>query len=245
MGNTTSNEVPPPATNPSARPDLQYLIDLGADEKAWVLAVLGNDPLKKARAILSSSKVNKPGSLFTRKELAWAVDDVIKSFGTHTAVDEDYIINLIEGIVERVREEGGINEAMEQVISLAARMIKGEDCQECGSLEYEPPIRGSSDLVDEFVNALARLVQISGEQGMNLVFSTKANFSIAKLATIYDERFWLPIIGDVYMDADEMEVMEEMWCHEKGCSCWDYFCRYDEHSEKFYFTEFVHVYAQK
>lgn len=99
MGNTTSNEVSPPVTIPSARPDLQYLIDLDADEKAWFLAALGNDPLKKARTILSSSNVVKPGSLLASKELAWAVDDVLSSFRSDAAVDEDYINNIIEGTV--------------------------------------------------------------------------------------------------------------------------------------------------
>ena len=239
MGNTTSNEISLPVTIPSARPDLQYLIDLDADEKAWVLAALGNDRLKKARTILSSSNVVKPGSLLTSKELARAVNDDLSSFRSDDAVDEYYIINLIQGIVERVREEGGVNEGMEQVISLAARMIKGEGCGKCGSLEYKSPIRGSIDLVDEFVDALADLVNIASEQATDLVLSAKANFSIAKLATVYDEFTWLQTVREEEMEAEDME---EMWCHEnQGWICWDFNCRSDEHLEKCHFNQFVHA----
>jgi len=176
MGNSNSHEPSAPVAIPSVRPDLQFLINLPADEKAWVLAALGHDPLKNARTILSSSDIVKPGSLLTSQELARAVDDVLTSFRSEITVDEDYIINLIEGIVEGVWKEGGANEAMEQVISLAARMVKGEGCGECGSHDYQSPVRGSIDLTDEFVDALADLVNIASAQGIDLVLSTKARF---------------------------------------------------------------------
>jgi hypothetical protein len=146
------------------------------------------------------------------------------------AVGEDYIINLIEGIVEGVRKEGGVNEAMEQVVSLAARMVKGEGCGECGSHDYQSPVRGSIDLTDEFVDALADLVNTASEQGIDLVLSTKARFSIDKLVTIYYEYDWLQSLFEMDMETDELE---EMWCHEnQKCWCWDFGGRSDEHSEK-------------
>jgi hypothetical protein len=230
MGNSTSHEPSAPVTIASARPDLQFLINLPADEKAWVLAALGNDPLKKARTILSSSNLVKPGSLLTSQELARAVDDVLDSFRSKAAVDEDYIINLIEGIVEGVRKEGGVNEAMEQMVSLAARMVKGERCGECGSLDYHSPIRGSIDLTDEYVDALADLVNIASEQGTDVVLSAKARFSIDKLVTIYDEYHWLQNLFKMDFETDDLE---EMWCHKsQSCWCWEFGGRSDEHSEK-------------
>jgi hypothetical protein len=208
MGNSTSHESSAPVAIASARPDLQFLINLPADEKAWVLAALGNDPLKKART----------------------VDDVLDSFRSKAAVDEDYIINLIEGIVEGVRKEGGVNEAMEQMVSLAARMVKGERCGECGSLDYHSPIRGSIDLTDEYVDALADLVNIASEQGTDVVLSAKARFSIDKLVTIYDEYHWLQNLFKMDFETDDLE---EMWCHKsQSCWCWEFGGRSDEHSEK-------------
>lgn len=125
------------------------------------------------------------------------------------------------------------------MISLAARTIKGEGCGKCGSLEYKSPIRGSIDLVDEFVDALADLVNIASEQAADLVLSAKANFSITKLATVYDEFTWLQTVREEEMEAADME---EMWCHgNQGCFRWDYFCRSDEHLEKCHFNQFVHA----
>ena len=233
MGNSTSHEPSAPVAIPSARPDLQFLIDLPANEKAWVLAALGNDPVKKARTILSSSNIVKPGSLLTSQELGRAVEDVLHSFRSKAAVDEDYIINLIEGIVEGVRKDGqGVNGGLEQVISLAARMIKGEGCGECDSPSYQSPVRGSIDLMDEFVDALIDLVNIASSMDidLSLTLCKKAKFSITKLATVYDEFDWLQNLFETNMETDELE---EMWCHEnQNCWCWDFGGKNDEHLEE-------------
>jgi hypothetical protein len=121
---------------------------------------------------------------------------------------------------------------MEQVISLAARMIKGEGCRECRSPEYESPIRGSTDLMDEFVDALIDLVNIASSMDidLSLTLCKRAKFSITKLATVYDDFDWLQKLFEMRMETDELE---EMWCHgNQKCWCWDFGGRSDEHLEQ-------------
>jgi len=141
MGNNTSHL--PPYPPPPSYLDLGSLLALAPNEKAWVLAALGSDPMKKVKTILQNPAIGQTGLLLTSHEMSLAVDDVYSSFRSGRMVDESYIINLLDAIVDRVRRDGaGMVRGIEQVVKLAASMVKGEACEECYMADYQSPTHG-------------------------------------------------------------------------------------------------------
>jgi bacterioferritin-associated ferredoxin len=218
MGNTASRLPPYPA--PPSYLDLGSLLALALNEKAWVLAALGNDPLKKAETILQNPAIGRPGLLLSSQELSIAVENVYSKLSSNIEVEERYIVNLVVAIVDRVRIDGeGMTEGIEQVVRLAARMVKGEACGKCYSAEYQSPTRSSIDLARQFVDAIEALDGIATALGVKVFMSSKPKFSIEKLCSIYDH---FDQVRHLIDDLNDIEELEEMWCHDGCCaSCWD------------------------
>jgi len=81
------------------------------------------------KVILRNPAIGRPGHLLSSHDLSFAVHDILSNFRSNIAVEESYIVNLVIAIVDRVKLDGeGILEAMEQLIIMAARMVKGEAC---------------------------------------------------------------------------------------------------------------------
>jgi hypothetical protein len=221
MGNSNSRILPSYPQPPSYF-DLGSLLDLAPNEKAWVLAALGNDPLKRAKTILQNPHIGKPGHILSSCELSMALDHVYSSFRSNWKVDETYIITLLEAIVDRVRIEGErMDFWIQEIVILAARMVKGEACEECREADYKSPIRGSLELVQCFASTIEELEAIAGEKGIEVGLTSKGRFSLNKLCSIYYEFRSLRHLADIHGVTDDLE---EMWCHEgEECDtgCWD------------------------
>jgi hypothetical protein len=220
MGNNTSRLPPYPL--PPSYLDLGSLLALAPNEKAWVLAAIGTNPLNKAKTILQNPAIGRPGLLLSTQELSLAVDNVYSNFRSGRMVNESYIINLLDAIVDRIRRDReGMVEGIEQVVMLAARMVKGEACEECYMSDYQSPTHGSVELARRFVDTIEDLDGLATDHGVELLLSSRTRYSIDKLCSIYEYFDWVRHLGGYAGDADDLE---EMWCHGKsrcGADCWD------------------------
>ena len=134
------------------------------------------------------------------------------------------IVDLVD-VTPSIAIGGAINEAVERLISLASRMIKGEGCGQCWT-GCKCPKPGSPELHNTFVDAIELLEHTGKTLGLELSLSVKARFSLNMLCEIlgpqYSSLRKLSQMSDGGGWEFWVEQLEEMWCQRApGCQCWD------------------------
>jgi len=154
-----------------------------------------------------------------------AIEDVLESIcdGSH---DDIYFIAVVGGEIDRIKEDArtkgeGVQGGAEQLLSIAARMVKGEKCEcvECG-----PTVSHRPTAVHDFVvMGLEELEEVAKELNLEWRLSERGRFCLHKLS--------LTVHGSVYNSVKHLantpgpqdyHQLEEMWCLENSeCDCWD------------------------
>jgi hypothetical protein len=169
--------------------------------------------------------------------------------------EEEKFQAVITGLPERVRtDKMGVAGAMEQLILLASRMVKGEECLWCEE-EYVSPTRGPAELHQQFAQAMKKLDAISQERGIQWTMSTRSQFALDRLGSIdhtnYGPVQYLLEHGSYRVNPDN-KMYQTMWCHDNvnwydgqeeklkhTCHCWDNgmegchekYCYWGEHGD--------------
>ena len=274
MGNFDSRYNP---TQGLTEQQLQYLRDLSPVDKRQAMAALGQDPIIKPRTP-SGSALDNPYTLLTKDQYDLLIKKCYRDICSGT-LNEQYLKVIIIGLPERVKmdEQGaeqakfqaiitglpervktdkmGVEKAMEHLVSLASRMVKGEECLWCKE-EYVSPTRGPAELHQHFAQAMKKLDEISQERGIKWTMSGRSQFALDRLGSIHPT-YYQPVQylleHGVYRVNPENEMYQTMWCHdnenwyddeEEGvskftCHCWDVgtegshmkFCYWDEDGE--------------
>jgi hypothetical protein len=218
------------------REQLQYLRDLPAQHKFMIMDAI-EDPVKKARMVVmvqGGHMISLPEPTGEQITLAYqdCYNDIVKG-----DVDENCIDSIRQAILSYPTSEYhnyGKKEGVEQLLSLASRMIKGERCGEC-EISFRSPTRGSDDLHRELSRAIRHIV---GDTRMGSSLSLKSKFALKKLCSIYPS-YYRPLEEYLIGNTNPRSaIYEKMWCHEnvhligghgkddKGehkmiCKCWD------------------------
>jgi hypothetical protein len=180
-------------------------------------------PGDRIKSTLLDLNIDRLGRISTKEELDKAIKDCYNSICMSEKV-EDYTTALIEAIAVRAIEEGnGQQDAAEQLIFLAARMIKGEQCE--NHPNYKSPCRVAGRIHRQFAEALMDLRDVDAKS----TYSDKARFALGKLFLVYPKQYaLLRIMMSLEPDqptSDLQEEFEEMWCHQyedhEDCDCWD------------------------
>jgi hypothetical protein len=147
-------------------------------------------------------------------------------------VIETQISTTIDQIIHRIydspdhNEVEDIRDAVEQMIRLASRMIKGTPCY-VYAFENQCQNLGSTDIHRKFVDGIQKVVNAGLDLELDWELSTKATFSLDKLC----QQSWAgyATLQDIHRTQDDergqgiQEQLEEMWCHG-SCHCWDGDC---------------------
>jgi hypothetical protein len=133
---------------------------------------------------------------------------------------------VVEGVIDRTTEDArtkgeGVQGGAEQLLSIAARMVKGEKCEcvECG-----PAVSHRPTAVHDFVvMGLEELEEVAKELNLEWRLSERGRFCLHKLSSTDH--------GLVYNSVKHLantpgpqdyHQLEEMWCLENSeCDCWD------------------------
>jgi hypothetical protein len=150
--------------------------------------------------------------------------------------DDESIIETVEMIVDKVDERmtlakgEEIRTAVEQMIFLAARLVKGEACEECKS-GYRSPNPGSARLHELVVDGIECIEEIGKDLGLKWSLSAKGVFALNKLCFIFliyyssIQYLSLPHYFDYQQYQGIEEGLDESWCHDleeaPNCHCWD------------------------
>ena len=223
------------------------------------MTALREAPIRKARTSFGID-LDDPHTLLTRDQYDLLVqvcyDDICSG-----RVNEKYLKVIIVGLPERVRmdeqglqqtksqaiitgvperiktDKGGVEKAMEHLILLASRMVKGEECLWCEE-PYLSPTRGSAQLRRQFAKAMKKLDEISQELALPWSMSDRSQFALDKLCSI-QPTYYGPV--DHLLQHSEYNVDSQnlvylsMWCHNNEnwkdgedqevvkfiCHCWD------------------------
>lgn len=147
-------------------------------------------------------------------------------------VTEAQISNTIKQIIYRIydspyhNEVKDIRDAVEQMIRLASRMIKGTPCCVLAS-DARCRNQGSADIHRKFVDGIQKVVDAGMDLELDWELSTKATFSLDKLCQLPWAGY--TTLEDIHRRQDDsrgqgiQEQLEEMWCHG-SCHCWDGDC---------------------
>jgi hypothetical protein len=147
-------------------------------------------------------------------------------------VIESHIGTTIDQIVHRIydspyhNEVEDIRDAVEQMIRLASRMIKGTPPCVLAS-EARCHNQGSADIHRKFVDGIQKVVDAGMDLELDWELSTKATFSLDKLCQLSWAGY--TTLEDIHRRQDNargqgiQEQLEEMWCHG-SCHCWDGDC---------------------
>ena len=132
---------------------------------------------------------------------------------------------MVEGVIDRTKEDArtkgeGIRGGAEQLLSIAARMVKGEKCEcvECG-----PAVSHRPTAVHDFVvMGLEELEDVAKEMNSDWMLSKRGRFCLHKLSTI-KVAVYNPVTHLAsYPRPQNYYQLEEMWCLENSeCDCWD------------------------
>ena len=238
MGN--SNLLIDPSQEPT-KELLQYLRDLPARHRAMIMDAV-EDPIKKARMVVMAQgghmiSLPKP----TKEQIALAYQDCYNEI-VKGEVDETYIDSIRHSILSYSTTENhryGKKDAVEQLLSLASRLVKGERCEEC-RINFKSPTRGwqgSDELHRKLSRAIYSIVGYTEEAGQGWSLTLKLKFALNKLARIYPKHYQsLEFL--IWNSNPHSAIYETMWCHEnvhpdagygqddKGehktvCKCWD------------------------
>jgi hypothetical protein len=225
---------------PSVDPSRQHAQDLHSGLSLQTQPISNGtheqSPPSTANTTLNNEIVRLPIFVVPSKEdVIIAFDNCYRNISAKF-INEPQITIVIDKIVDRVydspivSEVEDIKEAVQQIIFLASRLVKGEACGEChlGSRVANP---GSAELHLLFGYAIQNLVDVGTDLKLDWKLSVKATFAFDKLCKI---------IGGEYLSLEEFDIhrtpihpqnlegqeeLEEMWCHQsyrgEGCHCWD------------------------
>ena len=209
-------------TQPPSEQHLQYLQNLPDHHKSKVLAALaGHEGQIKSSPALDLS-IHQFGRIPTKESVDLAAKNCYESIRKREKVESN-MINLAEAVAVRAIEEGsGQQDAAEELIFLAARSIKGEQCKDHPN--YKSPCRVPARVHREFAEAIGDLEDaLAGP-----TYSNKAKFALGKLFSAYPKQyaFLRMFTSPTNLTTNELqEELEEMWCHQcenfEDCDCWD------------------------
>ena len=203
---------------------LTYLQSLPLFQRNQALGVAGLDATQRAKTILLNQGIEHPGLLLTSPDIKLAVEDVLEHIrdGSH---NDTYFIAVVEGVIDRTKENArtkgeGVQGGAEQLLSIAARMAKGEKCEcvECG-----PAVSRRPTSVHDFVMmGLEELEEVAKELNLIWKLSERGRFCLHKLSTI-EEAVYTPVKHLAnYPGPQNYHQLEEMWCLENSeCDCWE------------------------
>jgi hypothetical protein len=236
MGNKSSTPTSSSSPPRYLTHDLSHLDP--NDFQALVSDCIKDDPVKGAKfTLVNNTVIGNSLVKITKQDIALVVQDCYSDI-CKQKVNEAYIMVVIEGIVRYMDENAtkgeDVKEGVEQLLRLAARTIKGEDCNECGE-EYESMSAVSDELHVHVVQAIQQLEHIGQERDYQWSLGDKPKYSLDKLSSEYFPYHQLLHLGtanDLY--PNRVQQFEEMWCHKPReadstvgryqydtCTCWD------------------------
>jgi hypothetical protein len=256
MGNSTL------LIDPSQGPTkelLQYLRDLPVQHKAMIMDAV-EDPIKKAKtAVLMNTGAILPPKP-TKEQINLTVRDCYNDI-VQGKVYENYIEAIHDTIVSSYKENRyGEKEGVEQLVSLASRLVKGEECLEC-MISFQSPTRGSDVLHRVLCEGIHKIVGDERDADKQWSLSLKSRSALDKLCRIFPTPY-RPLRYLLGKKNPWSRMYETMWCHvnvhsigghgkdDKGeqkmiCKCWDEgyegvhckTCYWGEHGEGYYLVK--------
>jgi len=157
MGNVHSRYNP---ARDLSEQQVQYLRDLSPIDKRRAMIILGEDLITKANVPLDNA-LDNPRTLLAKDQYDFLIQKCYEDICSGK-FNEKYLKIIIAGLLERVRmdeqiveqaefqavitgipeqvktDKMGVETAVEHLILLASRMVKGEECLWCQE-EYESP----------------------------------------------------------------------------------------------------------
>jgi hypothetical protein len=239
MGNSNSKTRFDPSKEPTAE-QLRYLENLPAHHKALIREAVEDD-LQIAKTII----MKKAGFYHDDNPTKWQINLAVRDCYTQITrnrADENYIYAVIQAIVYEWGNADEVDKndhrnAMENLITLASRMVKGEKCTVCNDDEPSP-LRGSETIHQHFADAMLQLVDDYPDPPLNIDLGDKSKFALTKLCEIHPETYrWVKYLTKGR--GPEWEGYETMWCgydikggvynfddedrddYVRTCDCWD------------------------
>jgi hypothetical protein len=220
MGNITSYHKSAKAKKSSERFS-QYLKPLSPEEiYSTVLQHLENDPTKRAKFMLmNDTTIGKPIIPMTQGDMYLIVKDCYERIAGNSA-DLAYINAVVEGIEQQVhRAQGSLEElmiwAIEKILDLAARMVKGEGCTDCCG-NCRKPNRFDSFSKANILDALDDLGFEAADEGIDLSrLSDRAKFCLDKLRSTHSVYVFIYDLSQAENPRKNEPIegaMGEMWC---------------------------------
>jgi hypothetical protein len=220
---------------------LQYLRDLPAQHKAMIMDAI-EGPIKKAKTLVMAQGGHMPWlPKPTKEQITLAYHDC-NNYIVQGGIAESYIDSIRHSILSYPTTKDhkyGEKDGIEQLLSLASRLVKGEHCGECRTNFKSPTGRfGNSDELHHKVGrAIGCIVGDTRGSGMGRWLSLKTKFALYKLCSIYPE-YYRPLEYLIRNSNPRSVIYETMWCHENVhpsagpgkddkeehkmiCNCWD------------------------
>ena len=212
-------------TQSPSEQQIKYLQYFPSYHKSRIVAALAG-PEERIKSILLDLQINRPGRILTKEELTIAIKDCYKSICLDR-MEWNYCRAIIGAVTDRAfTDTSWAREAAEQLIFLAARLIKGEDCGDHPN--YESPGHLWAGVHQDFADGIGDLEEIGQGKG-EFTYSDKARFALDKLSLLYPKQYAVaPMCGppqDIPGTGNLREEFEQMWCHDnekcRKCNCWD------------------------
>jgi hypothetical protein len=211
MGN--SNSRIDPSQEPT-KEQLKYLQNLPAKHRAMIIDAL-DETTEKAKAVIVHHYT--PSAIIpTKKQIGLTYQDCYAEIARGNA-DENYVFSVIHALVYQANNSGYLNgkevqEAVEQLINLASRLVKGEQCSEC-DIDYTSPNRLSTGVQEDAASGMMEIVDEARENDVLWELGYKSKFALAKLSSIFPTPY--QPLQYLIQDENKKNVLyETMWCHE-------------------------------
>jgi len=214
MGN--SNSLIDPSHEPTNQ-QLQYLRDLPPKHKTMIKNTV-DDPTEKAKTAVLMHGGGMVPPKPTKEQITLAYQDCYYDI-VKGKVDENYIDSIRHAVVSYLLKDGriyekSVQEAVEQLLYLASRMVKGENCLECG-IDYTSSIRGSDELHEILAEGVGEIVRHAKEVGVEWSLGFKSEFALNKLSSIFPA-YYQPVRYLLRNSRSRCPLYETMWCHENA-----------------------------
>jgi len=203
---------------------LAHFQSLPLEQQNVVLGVAGLDATQRAKKIILNRRIEDTSLLLTEDDIKLAVEDVLENIRDGT-LNDTYFNSVIDVIIDRAVEDAptrghGVQGAAEQLLSIAARMVKGEkcECEECGPAVSHRP----TNVHDWVVMGLKELEEVTQKLDLDWQLNERGRFSLLKLSTV-NEREYREVkhLADTSERQDYREL-RQMWSLEnEDCDCWD------------------------
>ena len=198
---------------------------------------------RQAKAGLIAATANTTDDIILSKEqIALVVEDCFNDIA-NKKIDGPYIAAVIEGvgmyIESKKNQDEEVKNGVEQLLALASRTIKGEQCPGCGD-QYCSGSGVSPTIHRLFFHTIFEMMGPPQTQPSTWTLSHRARFSLNKLCDAFDDiygelRYIIKVEAGT-MDGEFQGQLEEMWCHHPwdeyddarydGCGCWDKWSAY-------------------